>query len=91
MDDFYKNILEYNPNKKRKTWSLFDNLIVDMLSNEKLNPIVTELFIRSRKLNISIVFITQSDFGVAKKYKTIFDTLFFYENSKQMRASANCI
>ena len=62
-----------------------------MLSNEKLNPIVTELFIRSRKLNISLVFITQSDFGEAKKYKNTFDTLFFYENSKQMRASANCI
>ena len=91
MDDFYKNIFEFNPNKKRKTWSFFYNLIVDMLSNEKLNPIVTELFIRSRKLNISLVFITQSDFGEAKKYKTTFDTLFFYENSKQMRASANCI
>ena len=77
MDDFYKNILEYNPNKKRKTWSLFDNLIVDMLSNEKLNPIVTELFIRSRKLNISIVFITQSDFGVAKNIRLHWTHYFF--------------
>ena len=77
MDDFYKNILEYNPNKKRKTLSFFDNLIVDMLSNEKLNPIVTELFIRSRKLNISIVFITQSDFGVTKNIRLHLTHYFF--------------
>ena len=43
MDDIYKNIEEYNQNKKRKILIVFDDMIADMLSNEKLNPIVTEL------------------------------------------------
>ena len=59
MDDIYKDIEEYNPNKKRQILIVFDGMIADMLSNEKLNPIVTELFIRGTKLNSS-VFITQS-------------------------------
>ena len=46
MDGIYKNIEEYNPNKERKILIVFDNMIADMLSNKKLNPIVTELFIR---------------------------------------------
>ena len=58
MDDIYKNIEEYNRNKKRKILIAFDYAIVDMLSNKKLNPVVTELFIRGRKLNNSLVFIT---------------------------------
>ena len=45
---------------------VFDDLIADMLSNKKLNLIVTELFIRGRKLNISLVFIMQSYFAVPK-------------------------
>ena len=45
MDDIYKHIEEYNPNKKRKIFVVFDDMIADMLSNKKLNPIVTELFI----------------------------------------------
>ena len=66
MQDVYKNIEDYNPIKKRKILLVFDDMIVDMISNNKLNPIVTELFIRGRKLNISIVFITQSYFKVPK-------------------------
>ena len=62
MDDIYKNIKEYNPNKKQKTLTVFDDMIADMLSNEKLHLSVTESFIRKRKLNISLVFITQSCF-----------------------------
>ena len=50
MDDIYKNIEEYNPNKKRKILIVFDDMIVDMLSNKKLNPIVIEFVIRGRKL-----------------------------------------
>ena len=69
MDDFYKNIEEYNPNKKRKILIVFDDMIADMLSNKKLNPIVTELFIRGRKLNISLVFITQCYFAVPKNVR----------------------
>ena len=60
MEDIYKNIEDYNSNKKRKILIVFDDMIADMLSNNKLNPIVTELFIRGRKLSIGLVFITQS-------------------------------
>ena len=60
MQDVYKNIEDYNPNKKRKILIVFDDMIADMINNKRLNPIVTELFIRGRKLGISIVFITQS-------------------------------
>ena len=46
---------------------VFDDMIADMLSNKKLNPIVTELLIRGRKLNISLVFMTQTFFAVPKR------------------------
>ena len=66
MQDVYKNIEDYNPNKKRKVLIVFDDTIADMINNKRLNPIVTELFIRGRKLGISIVFIIQSYFEVPK-------------------------
>ena len=55
-----------NPGKKQKVLIVFDDMIADMINNKKLNPIVTELFIRGRKLNISIVFVTQSYFKVPR-------------------------
>ena len=58
LEDVYKNVENYNPGKKRKILLVFDGLIADMINNKILNPVVTELFIRGRKLNISIVFIT---------------------------------
>ena len=66
MHDVYKNIADYNPGKKRKVLIVFDDMIADMINNKNLDSIVTELFIRGRKLNISIVFITQSYFKVPK-------------------------
>ena len=66
MHNVYKNIEEYNLGKKRKVLIVFDDMIADMINNKKLNSIVTELFIRGRKLNISLVFITQSYFKVPK-------------------------
>ena len=66
MQDVYKNIEEHNIGEKRKMLIVFDDMIVDMINNKKINPVVTELFIRSRKLNISIVFTTQSNFKVPK-------------------------
>ena len=57
MDDLYESIEEYNPNKKRKILIVFGHIIADILSNKKLNPIVTEIFIGGRELNISIVHI----------------------------------
>ena len=64
IQDVYKNIEEQNP-----VSTIFDDMIADMINNKKLNPIVAELFIRRRKLNISIVFITQSFFKVPKEVK----------------------
>ena len=69
MNDIYKNIEDYNPNKKRKILIVFDDTIADMLSNKELNPIVIELFLRGRKLNISIVFVKQSYFTVPKNIR----------------------
>ena len=66
MHDVYKNINNYNPDKENKILIVFDDMIADMIHNKKLNSIVTELFIRGRKLNISLVFITQSYFKVPK-------------------------
>ena len=71
---------------------VFDDMIADMLNNKKLNPIVTELFIRGRKVNISVVFIIQCYFPVSKNIRLNKScTLFYYENSKQTRTSKNCI
>ena len=58
MNGIYKDIEEYSADKNRKILVVFDDMMADMLSNEKLNLIVTELFIRGRKSNISLVFIT---------------------------------
>ena len=66
MQDVYKNIEDYNPGKKSKVLIVFDDMIADRINNKKPNSIVTELFIRGKKLNISIVFITQSCFKVPK-------------------------
>ena len=61
VDDIYKNIEEYNLNKKRKILIEFDDMIADMPSNEKLNPTITELIIRTKR--ISLFFITQPYFA----------------------------
>ena len=76
MQDVYKNIEDYNPIKKRKILIVFDDMIADMININKLNPTVTELFIRHRKLNISIAFITQSYFKVPKDAR-LYSTHFF--------------
>ena len=69
MIDVYKNIDMYNPDKENKILIVFHDMIADMINKKKLNSIVTELFIRGRKLNISLVFITQSYFKVPKDVK----------------------
>ena len=69
MQDVYKNIEDYNPIKRRKVLIVFDDMIADMINKSKLNPVVTELFIRGRKLNISIAFISQSYFKVPKNVR----------------------
>ena len=58
MDDFYEDIDDYNPNEKRKILIAFDDMIADAMTNKKIQAITKELFIRCRKVNISLVFIT---------------------------------
>ena len=60
MHDVYRNIDDYNPDKENKILTVSDDMIADNIHNKELNSIVTELFIRGRKLNISLVFIIQS-------------------------------
>ena len=69
MQDVYKIIDEYNADKEHKLSIVFDDTIADMIDNKKLNSIVTKLFIRDRKLNISLVFITQSYFKILKNVR----------------------
>ena len=66
MRDVYKNIDEYNPYKENEILTVFDDMIADMIHNKKLYSIVTELFIRGRKINISLIFVTQSYVKVPK-------------------------
>ena len=66
MDDAYTNINDYNPSRKRKILIVFDDMIADIMASKKFQSIINELFIRCRKLNISLVFTTQSYFSVPK-------------------------
>ena len=66
MDDVYENINDYNPIRKRKKLIVFDDMIADIMTNKRFQAIIKELFIRCRKLNISLFFITQSYFSVSK-------------------------
>ena len=66
IQDVFKSIDEYNPGKKNKILIVSDDMIPDMINNKNLNSVKIELFIRSRKLDISLVFITQSYFRVSQ-------------------------
>ena len=79
MGDIYKNIEEYNPNKELKTLTVFEDMIADMLCNKRLNPILTELFIRGRKLKIYLVIVAQSYFAVPKSIRL---NSMYYSNFK---------
>ena len=91
MQDVYKYIDEYNIDRGRKILLVFDDMMAYMINNKKLNSVVTELFIRGRKLNISLVFITQSYFNVSKDVKTEYYSLFYHKNSTRKRTSTNYI
>ena len=69
MHNIYKNIEEYNPDKKQKILIVFDDIIGNMLSNKTLNPAVTESFIRVRKLNTSLILLR----NLILLYKQILD------------------
>ena len=64
MDDIYDNINDYNSNRRRKILVVFDDMIADIMTNRRSQAIIKELFIRCRKLNISLVFIARSYFSV---------------------------
>ena len=88
MDDVYQNIDDYNPSRKRKILIVFDDMIADIMSNKKFQAIIKELFIRCKKLNISLVFITQSYFSVPEDVRL--NSLFDYENHQQKRITKYC-
>ena len=90
MDDVYENIDLYNPNRKRKVLIVFDDMIADIMTNKKFQSIIKEFFIRCRKINISLVFITQSYFAVPKDIRFKFNALFNYEDQQQMRTTKYC-
>ena len=66
MDDVYENINDYNSSRKRTILTVFDDMIADIMTNKRFQAIIKELFIRCRKLNISLVFFTQPYFSVSK-------------------------
>ena len=93
MHDVYRNINYYNPYKENKILIVFDDMIADTIKNKKIDSIVTELFISGRKLNISLVFITQSYFKVPKDVR-LNTTHFFIAkipNSRELQKIARFI
>ena len=90
IDNIYKNTEECNPNKKRKMLLVFDDMIADMFSNKKVNLLLTELFIKGRKLKISLVFVTQCYFAAPKNIR-LNSTHYFImkiENKRQLQQIA---
>ena len=88
MDDIYENIDNYNPSRKRKILIIFDDMITDIMTNEKFQSIIKELFIRCRKLKISLVFIPQSYFSVPKDV-TLNSAHYFLMKINNKRESQN--
>ena len=66
IDDVYQNIDDYNLSRKIKVSIVFDDMIADIMSNKKSQAIIKELFIKCRKVNVSLVFIAESYFSVPK-------------------------
>ena len=92
MQDVHKNIDEYDTDKESKILIVFDDMITNMINNNKLNSIVTELFVRSRKLNIFLVFITQSNFKVPKEVRLSTTHFFIMKipNKREIAIATNC-
>ena len=92
MDDVHENINDYDPIRKRIKLIVFDDMIADIMTNKKFQAIIKELFIRCRKRNISLVFITQSFITTfcSKRGKIKYNTLFDYEDQQQKRITKYC-
>ena len=82
MQNVYKNIDKYKTDKEQKILIGFDDMIAEIINDKKLNSIATELFIKGTKLNISLVFITQSYFKLSKDLRLNSTNFFYCENSK---------
>ena len=82
MQNVYKNIDKYKTDKEQKILIVFDDMIAEIINDKKLNSIATELFIRGTKLNIFLVFITQSYFKLSKDLRLNSTNFFYCENSK---------
>ena len=67
MDDIYNNIDDYNKKRKRKVLIVFYDMVLHVRSNKKAQQVLKELFIRCRKLNVSLCFLTQSFFSVPEE------------------------
>ena len=89
MDDVYENINDYNPIRKRKKLIVFDDMIADIMTNRRFQAIIKELLILCRKLNISLVFITQSYF-CSKTCQIKFNILFDHENKQRKTIIKYC-
>ena len=90
MDHVYENINDYNLNRDRKVLIVFYDTIADIMGNKKFQAIVKELFIKYRKLNISLVFITQSYFSIPKDNSLNSTHYFNHENKRQKRITKYC-
>ena len=90
MNDVLEDINNYNKNRDKKVLIIFDNMIADIMRSEKFKAIVKELFIRCRKLNISIVFITQSYFRTPKdaRLNSTHYILMKIDNKKELKSIA---
>ena len=89
MDNVYNNIDDYNPTRNRKILIVFDNMIADILITKKVQATIKELFIRCRKLSMSLVFITQSYTFVPKESR-LNSTHFLKMKINNKRATTSC-
>ena len=91
MNDIYENIDLYKPNRRRKVLIAFDDMIADITTNKKFQSIIKEMFIRCRKINISLVFITQSYFSVPKDVRLNSTSYFIMKinNKRELQNIAN--
>ena len=88
MNNVYENVNDYNPIRKITKLIVFDGKIADTMTNKRFQAITKELFLRCRKLNISLVFIAQSYFSVPKDARLNI-THYFIMKIKNKRALQN--
>ena len=90
MDDVFDDINNYHKNRDKKVLLVFDNMIADIEYNKEFKKIIKELFYRARKINVSIVFITQSYFRALKdaRLNSMHYILMKISNKKELKRIA---